>query len=343
MSPPVTPAIPRERVVSGIRATGRMHLGNYLGAVRTFAEFSQRDVDCYFFVADLHTLTTLKDPALLRAQLPEIVLDYMAAGIDPARATVFAQSSVPETSELAWLLSSVTYVGELERIPNFKEREKHRVEGEPINVGLLNYPLLMAADILGPRAHWVPVGEDQYPHIELVRDIARRFNRKFAPGGAGFFPEPQPASKEPVRVPGLDGSGKMGKSQGNTLAMSDTDDERWAKLAPAVTDPARRTRTDPGTPERCGVYAIHQLVSTPDVVGEVAEGCRTAGISCIDCKMQLHHGIGALLQPIQLRRRELAGRTDLVRDVLADGAKHARKIVTETRDVVQDAVGIVRY
>jgi tryptophanyl-tRNA synthetase len=321
-----------------------MHLGNYLGSVRDFVRLTARDDrEGYFFVADLHTLTTLREPDLLRAQLPEIVLDYLAAGIDPARATVFAQSSVPETSELAWLLASVTYVGELERVPNFKERERHRTEGEPINVGLLNYPLLMAADIVGPRAHIVPVGEDQYPHLELVRDIARRLNRRFFAAGAPFFPEPEPASSEPVRVPGLDGSGKMGKSDGNTLAFADTDEERWSKLSVAVTDPARRTRSDPGTPERCGIYAMHQHVTPGERVAEVANGCRTASIGCIDCKRVLDASLHALIEPIQVRRRELASRQDLVRSVLHDGAERARAIIRETRDVVQDKVGIVRY
>jgi tryptophanyl-tRNA synthetase len=339
-----TPEPTNQRIVSGVRATGRMHLGNYFGAARTFIDLAARgDVECFFFVADLHTLTTLRDPAALRRLLPEIVLDYLAAGIDPARTTVFVQSSAAETSELAWLLSSVTYVGELERVPNFKERERHRVEGEPINAGLLNYPLLMAADILGPRAHLVAAGEDQYPHLELVRDIARRFNHRFFPDEAPYFPEPQPAASEPVRVPGLDGSGKMGKSHGNTLAMMDTAEERWEKLAPAVTDPARRTRTDPGTPEHCNIYALHQLVSPAARVAEVAAGCRSAGIGCIDCKRQLNESLETVLAPIQLRRRELARSPDLVRDVLHEGGRRAAATIAETRDVVQDRVGIVRY
>lgn len=322
-----------------------MHLGNYLGAVRAFAEIARRpEVDSYFFVADLHSLTTARDPAALRGLLPEIVLDYLAAGVDPARTAVFAQSSIPETCEIAWLLSSVTYVGELERVPAFKERERSRADGEPISAGILNYPLLMAADILGLRAHRVPVGEDQYPHLELVRDIARRLNKRyFAEDSPGFFPEPEPAAGEPVRVPGLDGSGKMGKSAGNSLTLTDTADERWARLAPAVTDPARRTRQDPGTPERCGIYAIHQLVSRPERVAEVAAGCRTAGIGCLDCKGMLNESIGATLEPIQIRRRELEAQPDLVRAVLHDGAARARPLVAQTRDAVQDRLGITRY
>jgi tryptophanyl-tRNA synthetase len=337
-------SVSRERVVTGIRATGRMHLGNYLGAVRTFVDLTSRvDREGYFFIADLHTLTTLRDPDVLRTQLPEIVLDYLAAGIDPERVTVFVQSGVPETSELAWLLSSVTYVGELERVPSYRERERRRAESEPISAGLLNYPLLMAADILGPRAHRVPVGEDQYPHLELVRDIARRFNRRFFSGLDPFFPEPQPVAGEPVRVPGLDGSGKMGKSEGNAIAIMDEPSVRWQKLAPAVTDPARRTRSDPGVPERCGIYAIHQLVSPRSRVEEVAEGCRTAALGCIDCKQRLDVSIENLVRPIRERRVELAAKPERIREVLHEGAVRARTIVRETRDMVQDKVGIVRY
>lgn len=332
------------RVVSGIRATGRMHLGNYFGAVRSFSQMArQAGHESYFFIADLHTLTTLRDPDRLRALLPEVVLDYIAAGVDPERDIVFAQSNVPETSELAWLLASVTYVGELERVPSFKERERRSGEGEPINAGLLNYPLLMAADILGPRAHLVTVGEDQYPHIELARDIARRFNRRFFTGSGPFFPEPEPASAEPVRVPGLDGSGKMGKSEGNALGVFERSDERWAKLSVAVTDPARQRREDSGTPEHCNIYALHQIVSPPAQVGEVAQGCRSAAIGCVDCKRVLHQNVDALVTPIQMRRAELAAKRDLAREVLHEGARRARAIVGETRDIVQDKVGIVRY
>jgi tryptophanyl-tRNA synthetase len=333
-----------QRIVTGLRATGRLHLGNHFGAVRPFIDLLRSDrTNGFFCIADLHTLTTLRDPEQLRALVPAIVLDVLAAGVDPARAIVFTQSSVPETSELAWLFASLTYVGELERVPSFKERERHRDSGDPINMGMLNYPLLMAADILGPRAHRVSVGEDQYAHLELARDIARRFNRTCARDGESFFPEPEALAAAPVRIPGLDGSGKMGKSVHNAINFGDDADARWAKLAPAVTDPARRTRQDPGTPENCPIYSLHQYVSTEATCRDVASGCRGAAIGCVDCKQILHRGIGELIDPMRLRRAEIAARPEHVREVLADGAARARAVVRETRDVVQERVGIVRY
>lgn len=328
------------RIVAGLRATGRVHLGNHLGAVRPFtAALADTRATGYFCIADLHTLTSMRDADALRSLVPAVALDVLASGVDPDRAVLFAQSSVPETSELAWLFASNTYIGELERVPSFKERERHR-DSDPINAGMLNYPLLMAADILGPRAHRVAVGEDQYPHLELARDIARRFNRS---GDDPLFPEPQPLATEPVRIPGLDGSGKMGKSLHNAISFDDDAEARWAKLSTAVTDPARRRREDPGTPEHCPMYTLHQHVSSVETCREVADGCRRASIGCIDCKRRLSDGIGALFEPVQLRRRELAANPGRVRQVLGDGAAVARRVVRETRDAVQDRLGIVRY
>ena len=282
------------------------------------------------------------DPASLRADVPELVLDYLAAGVDIDHTTVFAQSSVPETSEIAWLLSGLVHLRDLERAPDF-QRGQQRSENEPVNVALLNYPLLMAADILGPRAAHVAVGEDQYPHLELVRDIARRFTRRFFAGAEPLFPEPAAVAGDPVRVPGLDGSGKMGKSAGNTLAIADPADVRWAKLSVANTDPGRRNDTDPGTPERCPVFAIHQLVTGGARVGDIAEQCRGATLSCNDCKRALHTSITTLVEPIQSRRAELSAKLGLVREILHAGGVRARGIIAETRDVLQDKLGIVRY
>ena len=189
-----------------------------------------------------------------------------------------------------------------------------------MNAGLLAYPVLMAADILGPRADLVPVGEDQYQHLEMARELASKFNRLYAPEDAPLFPEPHAVAKEPVRVPGLDGTGKMGKSEGNALLLSDTPEEMWEKIRPAVTDPARKRRQDPGTPEICNVYGLHELVSPPAVREWAAQGCRTAGIGCIECKKALHQHVVALLEPVQRRRAELAREPGLVEDVLSDGA-----------------------
>jgi tryptophanyl-tRNA synthetase len=199
----------------------------------------------------------------------------------------------------------------------------------------------MAADILGPRADLVPVGEDQYQHLEMARELAGKFNRAYCPPDAPLFPEPQAVAKEPVRVPGLDGTGKMGKSEGNALLLSDTPQEMWEKLRPAVTDPARKRRQDPGTPELCNVYGIHELVSSKETIAWAADGCRRATIGCIDCKKALHEHLVALLGPVQARRAELARDPDLVRDVLSDGAKRARETISETVARAKDAMGLV--
>jgi tryptophanyl-tRNA synthetase len=332
------PSAKVKTVLSLIRATGRSHLGTYLGAIRDWARLSaQADRRCFLGVADLHTLTTHPDPETIRRYTPELVLDAIAAGVDPKKDILFAQSSVPETSELFWLLCCLMPLGLLQRATTFKDKsEKHP---ENVNAGLLNYPVLMAADILGPRADLVPVGEDQYQHLEMARELAGKFNRMFCPD-APLFPEPQAVAKEPIRVPGLDGTGKMGKSEGNALNLSDTPAEMWEKIRPAVTDPARKRRTDPGTPEICNVYALHEFVSPPETVARVATGCRTAAIGCIECKKEMHGHVVALLAPFQERRAALAGEKDFARDVLSDGARRARAVISETVGRAKDLMGL---
>ncbi|HDZ85174.1 MAG TPA: tryptophan--tRNA ligase [Candidatus Moranbacteria bacterium] len=239
----------KDVVLSGIRATGSLHLGNYLGAMKFFAQLSQDGTkDCFFFIANLHTLTTKTDPEDIKRDLKEIVLDYVSIGIDPNVATIFAQSSVPETCELNWLLGCLASMGDLERMPHFKDKkDKKEAKREMVNAGLLTYPVLMAADILGPQANLVPVGEDQYPHVELTRELARRFNTIYGE----TFPVPDLLSGEAIRVPGLDGTEKMGKSDYNTIDLSDSSDVVRKKMAKAMTDPSRKKRSDPG---------IHQYV-----------------------------------------------------------------------------------
>ncbi len=339
---PAAAAPPRRKtVLSLIRSTGQSHLGNYLGAIRYWVELSERaDRRCFFGVADLHALTTLPDPEAIRRYTPELVLDALAAGVDPSKSIVFAQSSVPETSELFWLLCCLMPLGLLQRATTFKDKSEKQPEN--VNAGLLNYPVLMAADILGPRAELVPVGEDQEQHLEMARELAGKFNRAFCTPDEPLFPEPKNVTVEPVRVPGLDGTGKMGKSEGNALMLSDTPEQMWEKLRPAVTDPARQRRTDPGTPEICNVYGIHRLVSPRETVDEVAHGCRTAGIGCIDCKKRLHGHVVALLAPFRERRAALARRPDAAREVLADGAARARAVIGETVAIAKDRMGLVR-
>lgn len=329
-------------VLSGIRATGRLHLGNFLGAMRYFVELSQDSIkQCYFFIANLHTLTTRVDPGLIKHDLLEIVLDYLAAGIDPEKSVIFAQSSVPETCELNWLLGCITTVSSLTILPHFKDKKEQMESlGQSVNSGILTYPVLMAADILGPKANLVPVGEDQKPHVELARELARRFN-----GFYGLtFPEPQTLEGEDIRVPGLDGSGKMGKSEGNTIDLIDSPDVIRAKIARAVTDPARIKRTDPGTPKICNVFGLHQLLSSSEEIIYVTNGCPTAGIGCLDCKKILSNNVVRLLEPFQARRQELAEKgQSFTLDILHDGGKRARAVISETVKEVKEKMGVPTY
>lgn len=329
-----------EIVLSGIRATGRLHFGNFLGAVRHFVDYQQDGNTCLYFIADLHTLTTLKDPEELRGNLIEIVKDYLAAGLDPEKSVLYAQSSVPELSELCLLLSMVQPVGDLQRIPTFKE--KVRKHPDDVNLGLLTYPVLMAADILGPKATLVPVGEDQVPNVELARSLARKFNERF---GETFVVPEMLASM--IRVPGLDGE-KMGKSASDNAI--DINAPRAVILdrykRKGVTDPQRARVTDPGDPYNgCrSVYPVHELV-TEDEVGtrKIAKACMSAQISCSACKEHLVRSIARTLEPFQERRAQLAGKTDFVRDVLHEGGKKARTRIAETVSVARERMGITVY
>lgn len=332
----------KDVVLSGIRATGSLHMGNYFGALRHFVNLSKDETKkCFFFVANLHTLTTKTDPDDIKRDLREIVLDFVSVGVDPDTSSIFAQSSVPETCELAWLLNCLTPVADLERMPHFKEKKDKKVAlGEIVNAGLLTYPVLMAADILGPRANLVPVGEDQHPHVELARELARRFNTAFGE----TFPIPELLANEAVRVPGLDGTGKMGKSDQNTIDLADSPETVKKKFERAVTDPARKRKTDFGDPSKCNVYAFHSLVSSGEDIKKVHEGCRTAGIGCIECKGIISGYISDILAPIQQRRMELNKKgSEYALEILAEGGKRARKVIAETVALAKDRMGVPFY
>lgn len=329
-------------VLSGIRATGKLHLGNYFGAMRYFVKLSRdKNKKCFFFIANLHTLTTKMDSDDIRRDLREIVLDFISVGIDPKKSIIFAQSSVPETCELNWLLSCLTPVAVLKRMPHFKEKkDKKTALKEIINAGLLTYPVLMAADILGPRADLVPVGEDQHPHVELARELAKRFNHIYGE----TFPVPELLESEAVRVPGLDGTGKMGKSDQNTIDLSDSPKVIKSKIAKAVTDPARIRRNDPGNPEICNIYALHMLMSDGDVLRDVRRSCKMARIGCVDCKNIIAKNIINVLSPIQQKKCELVAEgLDYPFDILYDGGKRARKIISATVEEVKDKMGVPTY
>ncbi len=323
----------RHRVFSGARPTGRQHLGNYLGAIRNYVAL-QDDYDCIYCVVDLHALTTLSDTDKLRTWTYEMTLDWLAAGIDPDRGTIlFVQSHVPQVVELHLLLSMVTPLGWLTRLPTFKE--KVRQQPDNVNYGLVGYPVLMAADITLYKADTVPVGVDQAPHLEFTREIVRRFNRLFG----DVLVEPQAKYTEFTKVLGIDGKQKMSKSLNNHIEIASPPEEIQGRVMQMMTDPARRYRSDPGHPEVCNVYSLHKFFSA-DEVGQIEHDCRNAGIGCVQCKRKLAQNIADYFAPFRERRAEWDAHPDDVWDVLADGARRASAIAEETITAVKDAIGL---
>jgi tryptophanyl-tRNA synthetase len=323
------------RVFSGIQPSGELHVGNYLGAVQNWVKL-QTQHDCLFSIVDLHAITQPYEPASLAQRTLDMAVGLLAAGLDPERCIVFVQSHVAEHSELNWLLNTVAPLGELERQTQFKDKAQRQ---ESIPVGLLNYPVLQAADVLLYKASLVPVGEDQLQHLELMREIARRWNARF---GAGFFPEPQPLLSTAKRVLGLDGQAKMSKSLGNTIGLFDSPETIWEKLRPAATDPARKTRKDPGNPDICNIFTIHQGFSSPATQQEVAQKCRTAGWGCLDCKRVLADNMIAALTPIRERADAIKREPKRLRDVLRAGAEKARALARVTVAEVRERMGFLK-
>ena len=323
-----------QRVFSGIQPSGELHIGNYLGAVQNWVTL-QSQHDCLFCVVDLHAITQPYDPANLPALTTDMAVSLYAAGLDPDRCIIFIQSHVAEHTELNWLFSAVAPLGELERQTQFKDKSQRQ---ESVLLGLLAYPVLQAADVLLYKASLVPVGEDQVQHLELMREIARRWNARF---GEGYFPEPQPLLTRTKRVLGLDGKAKMSKSLGNTIGLFESPEAIWEKLRPAATDPARVTRKDPGTPEICNIYTLHQGFSPPEVVAEVADKCRTAGWGCIDCKRKLADHMIATLTPMRERAAALKRDPTGVTERLRAGAQRARTLAQRTIVEVRERMGFL--
>jgi tryptophanyl-tRNA synthetase len=393
------------RVLSGMRPTGRLHLGHYQGVLKNWLAL-QHEYSCFFFVADWHALTThYDDPAIIPASIWDMVVDWLAAGIDPDQATLFIQSQVPEHAELHLLLSMITPLGWLERVPSFKDQQERLKERDLATYGFLGYPLLQSADILMYKAGLVPVGEDQVAHVELTREIARRFNHLFgrepdfaqkaeqardkmgkknaklfdklrkayleqgdqealemaralleAQGNLGIsdrerlsgylegsgriiLPEPQALLTKASKMPGLDGQ-KMSKSYGNTIALRDPPAQVEKALRTMPTDPARVRRTDPGEPAKCPVYQLHQVYSSDETRAWVTEGCRSAGIGCLDCKQPVIEAVLAELKPIQERAREFEAQPERVRDLIAAGSEAARQVARKTMDEVRQAMSL---
>ncbi|HEV2751017.1 MAG TPA: tryptophan--tRNA ligase [Gemmatimonadales bacterium] len=323
------------RVFSGIQPSGELHIGNYLGAVQNWVKL-QHQHECLFCVVDLHAITQAYESATLAQRTVEMAIGLFASGIDPARAIVFVQSHVSEHTELNWLLNTVTPLGELERQTQFKDKSQRQ---ESVPAGLLNYPVLQAADVLLYEATLVPVGEDQLQHLELMREIARRWNGRFSNGFA--FPEPQALLSTAKRVLGLDGQAKMSKSLGNTIGLFDPPETIWEKLKPAATDPARVTRKDPGNPDICNIFTIHQGFSPPDTLTRVAHNCRTAGWGCLDCKRVLADNMIAALTPIRERGAALRAEPRSVTALLRAGADRARAIARRTMAQVRRRMGFL--
>jgi tryptophanyl-tRNA synthetase len=322
-----------ETVFSGIQPSGELHLGNYLGAVRNWVEL-QGQYRCFYCIVDYHAITQPYLPAEMQRRVREMAVDVLACGVDPDRATLFVQSDVPEHTELAWALASVTPYGDLGRMTQFKDKAEHHPDN--INAGLFTYPVLQAADVLLYGATRVPVGEDQRQHLELAREIVRRFNTRFGE----TFAEPQPLFSTTPKILGLDGQAKMSKSLGNTISLREPDAAIWEKLRTAATDPARARRTDPGTPEKCNVYSLHKFFSSPEEQQSVHEGCTTAGIGCIDCKKRLFEGLKTDLARIRARADELRADPARVDAILAAGAARARLVAAETMARVRDRLGL---
>ena len=334
------------RVLSGMRPTGKLHLGHYVGALQNWVRL-QESYECFFFVADWHALTTdYADTSRVKQSTVEIAIDWLAAGLDPAKCTMFIQSHVPQHAELHLLFSMVTPLGWLERVPTYKEQRENLKEKDLSTYGFLGYPLLQSADILIYRADYVPVGEDQVPHVELTREVARRFNQFYPPQQhipekqrTYVFPEPQPLLTPAAKLPGTDGR-KMSKSYGNFISLSDPEPVVRQKLETMVTDPARVRRTDPGNPDVCPVGDLHKIFSDAATMDWVNAGCRSAGIGCIECKSRAADHLLTVLQPMQERRRPYEQNPKLAWDVLEEGSKKARSIAEQTMEKARAAMNL---
>ncbi len=325
----------KERVLSGMQASGKLHLGNLVGALSNWVKL-QDEYDCYYFVADWHALTTgYADSSSIKESTKDILINFLAAGLDPEKCTIFLQSRVLEHAELHLLLSMITPLGWLERVPTYKEKQQELKDRDLSTYGFLGYPLLQTADIIIYRAKYVPVGIDQVPHLEISREIARRFNYLYKE----IFPEPEALLTEFPKVVGVDGR-KMSKSYDNAIYISDTPENIEQKIRTMVTDPARIKRTDAGNPELSPVYQLHKIFSSKEEQEEVANGCRTAGIGCIECKKILIKNVFGVMEPIWTKRNELISNPEVLNEIVDRGTEKAKEIAGETMRLVREAMGL---
>jgi tryptophanyl-tRNA synthetase len=323
------------RVLSGMRPTGKLHLGHVVGALNNWVKL-QDEYECFHFIADWHALTSdYADTSKIKENRIEMMVDWLAAGLDPKKSVMFVQSAVPQHAELHLLLSMITPLGWLERVPTYKEQRENVTDKDLGNYGFLGYPVLQAADILMYKGNYVPVGEDQVPHVELTREICRRFNSYYGE----VFPEPQALLTPVPRLPGLDGR-KMSKSYGNDISLSDTPEEIAKKVKVMMTDPARKRRQDPGNPDVCPVFAYHKIYSSPETIQTVDRECRVAGIGCIDCKKWMSDGLIEDLSPLLNRRREYGNRKSEIVAIVEEGNRKANEVANQTMEEARRAVGL---
>jgi len=328
---------PRLRVLSGMRPTGKLHLGHWVGALSNWVKL-QDQYDCFYFIADWHALTTdYADTSGIKKSIVDIAIDWLAAGLDPDRSTLFVQSHVPQHAELHLLFSMITPLGWLERVPTYKEQRENIKDKDLSTYGFLGYPVLQSADILIYRASFVPVGEDQVSHVELTREIARRFNHFYSCKGAPVFPEPKPLLTPSPKLPGTDGR-KMSKSYNNTILLSDPEPVVRQKLKPMVTDPRRVRRTDPGNPDDCPVGSLHKIFSDQQTIKNVYAGCTTAGIGCLECKGWAADSLLKVLTPMQERRRKFEQNPKLAWEILETGSARAKVAAEATMEQAREAV-----
>jgi tryptophanyl-tRNA synthetase len=327
----------KKRVFSGARPTGRQHIGNYLGAIQNYVSL-QAEYECVYCIVDIHALTTLQGiegVKSLQQNVREMILDWLAAGLDPKKSILFVQSEVPEVTELHTLLSMTTPLGWLMRVPTFKEKVK--LQPDNVNYGLLGYPVLMTSDIVLYKAEFVPVGEDQLPHLELAREIVRRFNSLYG----DTFPEPKPKLTQAPMIVGLDGTQKMSKQLNNHIELAATAEETAQRIMTAYTDPTRKRKSDPGHPEACNVFHLHEAFEPARAKG-IPEECRSAMIGCVECKKMLAQEVNGALAPLRERRSDLVNKPDYVNDILSDGARRAQAIARETIREVKGRMNLIR-
>ena len=325
----------KKRVLSGIQPSGKLHIGNLVGALQNWVNI-QDDYECYYFIADWHALTSqYSDTSQIKEFVKDVLVNCLAAGLDPEKVTIFQQSRVLEHAELHLLLSMITPLGWLERVPSFKEKQLEVKDKDLNTYGFLGYPLLQSADIMMYRAHYVPVGVDQVPHLEITREIARRFNNFYGE----VFPEPEALLTDFPKVPGIDGR-KMSKTYGNCIYLSDSHQEVEQKIRTMTTDPQRIKRTDKGDPELSPVFQLHKIFSSKEEQDDVAVGCRTAGIGCIDCKKVLIKNLLAVLEPIWERRSELMNNPVRLEEIISAGSQKAKEAASITMSQVRKSIGI---